>query len=318
MDKGGDRTEGFVGLWSMENDREIRSLPLDNGIVETLAFSCDGKRLATAGYDAIHVWDVTRGKENFILKGHAEKITGVIFSADGKVLASCSFDRTIRLWDLPSGREIRKLQGHTAWIYSVAFSPSGRTLISGSLDGTALLWNLAPESGKADDPGRLCDDLFGADPATAHAATPALIDAKNKTVALFKERLRPTTVPQEKIQKLIEELDAEEIAAREEAFKELEKMGVVAEHALRKALKATSSVELRWQVNDLLNTLPSSIRWTPETVPVLRAIPILERIRTPEAKALLEEIAKSIPPGSQVREAGAALDRWNGAEKKEK
>ena len=76
--------------------------------------------------------------------------TSIVFSPDGRVLVSGSYDRTIRLWNIATGEQLGTLDGHTYSITSVAVSPDGSTIASGSFDGTVLLWVfpdviLAPE-----------------------------------------------------------------------------------------------------------------------------------------------------------------------------
>src|SRR5207253_5574532 len=79
-------------------------------------------------------------------KGHTGLVFSVAFSPDGKVLATGSFDNTVKLWDFATGKELQTLKGHTSSIYGVAFSPDGSLLASGSQDKTIRLWN--PKDGK--------------------------------------------------------------------------------------------------------------------------------------------------------------------------
>ena len=64
--------------------------------------------------------------------GHANGVTSVALSPDGRILATGSFDKTARLWEVATGREISTLKGHDAAVSSVAFSPDGRLLATGT------------------------------------------------------------------------------------------------------------------------------------------------------------------------------------------
>src|SRR5690242_3914959 len=73
-------------------------------LVECLAYSPDGKTLASGSFDrTIKLWDVQTGKEKRTLTGHTYSVECVAYSPDGKTLASGSIDRTIKLWDVQTG-----------------------------------------------------------------------------------------------------------------------------------------------------------------------------------------------------------------------
>ncbi|KAI9674644.1 MAG: hypothetical protein M1822_009048 [Bathelium mastoideum] len=75
------------------------------------------------------------------LEGHENWVMAVAFSPDGQLVASGSYDRTIRLWNTTTGEEMQKLEGHEDWVTAVAFSPDGQLMASGSYDRTIRLWN---------------------------------------------------------------------------------------------------------------------------------------------------------------------------------
>ncbi|MEH2323481.1 MAG: AAA-like domain-containing protein, partial [Nostoc sp.] len=80
-------------------------------------------------------------REQNRLEGHSSWVSSVVFSPDGKTLASASADKTIKLWNRDTGKEISTLSGHSSWVNSVVFSPDGKTLASASGDNTIKLWN---------------------------------------------------------------------------------------------------------------------------------------------------------------------------------
>ncbi len=84
---------------------------------------------------------------NYNLEGHNAALTSVVFSPDGKKLATSSEDNTAKIWDLGSGKPTMTFQGHKASVLSAAFSPDGTQIATGSADSTVIIWDI--NSGKA-------------------------------------------------------------------------------------------------------------------------------------------------------------------------
>ncbi|MBV9125523.1 MAG: hypothetical protein JO112_19415, partial [Planctomycetes bacterium] len=104
---------GAVSPYLISNEQALKILQANQGPIRAVAFSPNGKFLATAGNDnLIHVWGLASGSELRQLAGHQQAVTSVAFAPDGKTLASGSLDRTVRLWDLATGEEVRRFEGH--------------------------------------------------------------------------------------------------------------------------------------------------------------------------------------------------------------
>jgi len=99
------------------------------------------KDLKVEAIGQVKIWDVASGREIGSLKGHGRAVDKVVFSRDGKLLATGGTDNTIKIWDLATSRELATLTGHTSNIESLDFSPDGRLLASASDDGSTFLWD---------------------------------------------------------------------------------------------------------------------------------------------------------------------------------
>jgi WD40 repeat protein/serine/threonine protein kinase len=132
-----------VQLWDLATRQESAVLRGHTAHVLGLAFSPNGKMLASCGHDAtIRLWDLATKQELKTLQGQSS-YWSVAFTPDGKTLITGGMDSLIRLWDTATWQPVRALRGHTLATRRIALSSNGRTLASGSDDRTLKLWDLA-------------------------------------------------------------------------------------------------------------------------------------------------------------------------------
>jgi hypothetical protein len=127
-------------LWHVTQGRLLANLesfpvPKDRGRMDhvvALAFSPDGKMIATVGYDRdLRLWDVANGRLRASLQGHSDKVTAVAYSPDGKTIATGDYDGTIRLWDAGTLRPKARWPGYASAVLALVFSPDRKTLAVG-------------------------------------------------------------------------------------------------------------------------------------------------------------------------------------------
>jgi WD40 repeat protein len=140
---------GIVRVWAIPEGKELLTYRGHAGGIFDLAFSPDGRTIASVGGDLrrhtgeVKLWDAATGHDLRSFVGHADIVRrGVAFSPDGTILATASRDTTARLWDVATGGLLHGLK-HANTVDCLAFNLDGTRLATGSDDRTIKLWDVA-------------------------------------------------------------------------------------------------------------------------------------------------------------------------------
>ena len=259
---------------------------------QAVAFSPD-ERWLVVGYGALpnlHLYDLDAACQNdyepWSIPAHAGGVIELHLSPDGKYLVSTGRDGTSLVWD-------------TKKIF-----PAERSLIKFNAVKMPGDWWAALRDRKGNDLSCLMT---------------VMVQHPEKTLKVLAERLQPAKPPDaEMLQKWLTQLDSQRFSQRESATIHLAKLGELAEPALLAALKQPASLELKLRVKRLLQRLDEPEHEQerlnqpapdPERLRTLRSIEVLERIGTPEARAILNRLSQGAHGARQTVEAAEALRR---------
>lgn len=313
-------------LIDVESGRPGVQIPL-NGNPK---FSADGRLVAGWSIPAtpdpsgrIKVWEAASGKtvasidaSDYVFDGSAlDTELRALIVADGRVL---------RIVDLATGADRGRInppgevRGRKGWspITQLWVVANGRQLVTTMQDGSALVWDLSafPPPPLAAKHGEAelrvwWDELASDDAAKAYAAGWKLSESPAaEVVAFLRERLRPARgIDREEARKRIADLDSPVFATREAASRRLQLMGPAVLPYLRHppaGMSAEAGERLQVLVRRLSDPVPPA-----ETLRVLRAVAVLERIGTDDARKVLDELSHGAADAPETKAARSALGR---------
>ncbi len=307
----------------LDPDRAEKRLP---HLVEAVTFLPDGRQLAVALWNGhILFLDATTGAElrrvlaaenlrhDPIFKGKRDgphRVQTLAFSANGKWLVSGGTENFLRIWEVATATEMLRLNGHegngTDGVSEVAFSLDGRSIFSCGADAQAYVWSSRPKLA----PGKDLDALWGslgADSATGYQALWAMSEMKG-IGDFLRQKIAPVKpVEQDRLTKLLADLNSPRFETREAATKALAELGEMAGPALMAALESQPPAEMKQRLRQLLEGLKGDVT-TPQ-LRNLRAVQALELAGTPEARATLRAWAGGAAGARLTEDAKAALTR---------
>jgi WD40 repeat protein len=327
-----------VRLWATEDGKPLRQLPLRG---ERVAFTGDGKAVAASGMyldflptgggftinggSRTGTCDLRSGRARLRLDQYE---TALALSEDGKYMATGwgshlhmggvvtsgrSPCKGIHLWEISSGREVLHFPVPEDGAAVLAISPGGTRLVAGGRNGTLQFRDLKPDGWTApkeltrEELNAHWEALAGTDARAAYGAIWALASTRGNTLEYFEDRLKPISPAGPRVRRLIADLSSDEFEVRNKAHEELAKLGAQIEPELRKALGETPSLETRRRVEALLLVIEQDI--PPDYRRLCRAVVVLERIGTKEARELLKSIAQGATEADPTRDAAASLGR---------
>ncbi|MFL5589001.1 MAG: NB-ARC domain-containing protein, partial [Ktedonobacteraceae bacterium] len=134
--------DGAMHLWDLRTGTKLSRLQTGGGWILTIAWSTDGRVLASGGMDSvIRLWNGEQGTLLQELHGHRDQVNKLAFAPATTLLASGSSDQAVKLWEVETGACRTTLEGHTGAVIGLAWAPDGRTLASASYDTTIRLWD---------------------------------------------------------------------------------------------------------------------------------------------------------------------------------
>jgi len=332
-------TDTSLVLYEVATGKELRRIecPENMGLPRNIAFAPDGRSLLLDhGPNTMRLHEVATGQER---RSFGEKnvdpnadvplnlnprepmidVMATAFSPDGQLVAQGCPDSSIGLWDVTAGRKLGEFKGHQGEVLTLAFSSDGKRLISGSTDTTILVWDVTrlsppgPPTGRELSPQELQScwaDLLDQNSTKSFLALELLAGSPKQSLPFLREQLLKQQPPLniKQVEQWLQDLDNPRYAVRQRATIELAKLNDDVQANLQKALDRDPGPEARQRLRELLeHTGERYLRG--ERLRTMRAIELLDRLDSVEAREVLKYLAAGPAPSPLTREARWSLQR---------
>jgi glucose repression regulatory protein TUP1 len=132
----------LIRLWSLKTHRVIRTFPGHEDSVSSIDISRDQTMLASVSEDhTLRLWDI-RSTQQLRSFSDIDGCASVVFSPDGRLVATGLMDRSLGVWSTDSGAMVARLDGHCDRTFGIVFASSGEEIVSSSIDGTVSVWGI--------------------------------------------------------------------------------------------------------------------------------------------------------------------------------
>lgn len=290
--------------------------------IGSLTLSANGRWLAFSDQEkGIACVDLLAGKR----VGHAntecyyqnsaaryELSDAVAFSPDGRTVAYSGSESSTKivLIDIRTRAIRRNFTADNEQTRSLAWSPDGTKLLSAGADGTAIIWNVNAPLGTTTPVADWWTKLAQDKPADVEGLMAEMIAKPAETLTLLKQQLKPVpAIDSDEVGKLIAALDAADFDEREKATKQLHAIADQARNQLKDAHRAIASAEVKKRLQEILDGVDETKPMSGNRLRLSRAVELLERINTAEAKALLTTLATGAAEAHMTIDAAESLTR---------